>query len=154
MIDDFAWEPGVTPLSDGRIPTIVSLVYVAACCAHNRSLGLRDKAGDEAGKGESSAVKLAAAVHNAAMVLFSTFIFLVVLWDAYFKFQRDGVYDTLCPAPLAADDPRGPTLMRGRLYFWCYVYYVSKYYELVDTALMAAMGKHIIPLHIWHYYYY
>ena len=26
--------------------------------------------------------------------------------------------------------------MQGRLYWWSYVYYLSKYYELLDTLLL------------------
>ena len=27
--------------------------------------------------------------------------------------------------------------MQGPLYFWSYVYYLSKYYELLDTVILA-----------------
>jgi hypothetical protein len=30
---------------------------------------------------------------------------------------------------------------RGPFYFWSYVYYLSKYYELLDTVFLAAKGK-------------
>lgn len=42
---------------------------------------------------------------------------------------------------------------QGPLYFWSYIYYISKYYELLDTFLQLARGKpppHFI-LHVYHH---
>ena len=42
---------------------------------------------------------------------------------------------------------------QGPLYFWSYIYYLSKYYELLDTFLQLARGKpppHFI-LHVYHH---
>ena len=37
------------------------------------------------------------------------------------------------------------------MYFWCYIFYLSKYYELVDTALLMLRGKRVIALHAIHH---
>jgi len=37
------------------------------------------------------------------------------------------------------------------LQFWLYIYYVSKYYELVDTFLLILKNKQLIFLHVWHH---
>lgn len=41
----------------------------------------------------------------------------------------------------------------GKLYFWSYVYYISKYYELLDTILAILNGSSIpfFYLHIFHH---
>ena len=31
--------------------------------------------------------------------------------------------------------------MQGALYFWSYVYYLSKYYELLDTVILALKAR-------------
>ena len=41
----------------------------------------------------------------------------------------------------------------GALYYWSYIYYLSKYYELLDTVLQLARGKlppHFV-LHVYHH---
>merc|ERR1719283_163023 len=39
----------------------------------------------------------------------------------------------------------------GRLIFYYYINYLLKYYELIDTALLALKGKRIIFLHGYHH---
>ena len=41
----------------------------------------------------------------------------------------------------------------GPLFFWSYIYYLSKYYELLDTLLQMARGRpppHFV-LHVYHH---
>jgi GNS1/SUR4 family len=39
----------------------------------------------------------------------------------------------------------------GRLYFWSYVYYLSKFYEFVDTLFLALRRKPTSFLHVFHH---
>lgn len=39
----------------------------------------------------------------------------------------------------------------GRLYFWSYIYYLSKYYEFLDTVLLVVRKKHTSFLHVFHH---
>eukprot|EP00850_Spirogloea_muscicola_P008118 SM000042S15385 [mRNA] locus=s42:656320:657313:- [translate_table: standard] len=39
----------------------------------------------------------------------------------------------------------------GRIYFWSYAYYLSKYYELLDTALLLLRAKPLTLLHVYHH---
>jgi len=32
----------------------------------------------------------------------------------------------------------------GRIEFWCYLYYVSKYYELLDTAIRGVLSVFVL----------
>ena len=41
--------------------------------------------------------------------------------------------------------------MKGPALAWAYLFYLIKFYELVDTLLLAIRGKKIIPLHIYHH---
>lgn len=47
-------------------------------------------------------------------------------------------------------DHRG-SVMRGRLLFWMYVFYVSKYYELIDTVIMVLKKRPLSFLHVYHH---
>ncbi|KAK9831878.1 hypothetical protein WJX81_004455 [Elliptochloris bilobata] len=50
--------------------------------------------------------------------------------------------------------PGGPpagTAIEGRLYWWSYVYYLSKYYELIDTVLLGLKAKPMSFLHVFHH---
>lgn len=40
----------------------------------------------------------------------------------------------------------GGAAATGPLYYWSYIYYLSKYYELLDTVL--ALGKGSVPRHL------
>jgi hypothetical protein len=42
-------------------------------------------------------------------------------------------------------------LLTGRVWFWCVVFYLSKYYELIDTVLLAARGRPMAFLHVYHH---
>lgn len=54
------------------------------------------------------------------------------------------MFELFCPQRFGED-------LRGRIFWWCYVFYVSKYYELLDTVFLVLKGKHVIPLHLWHH---
>jgi hypothetical protein len=42
-------------------------------------------------------------------------------------------------------------LLTGRVWVWCVVFYLSKYYELIDTILLAARGRPLAFLHVYHH---
>ncbi|KAK9794946.1 hypothetical protein WJX73_007784 [Symbiochloris irregularis] len=43
------------------------------------------------------------------------------------------------------------TVAEGPLYFWSYVYYLSKYYELLDTFILVWKAKPLSFLHVFHH---
>ncbi|CAL5227098.1 g10004 [Coccomyxa viridis] len=46
--------------------------------------------------------------------------------------------------------PKG-TPIKGSLFFWSYVYYMSKFYEFIDTILLVLKGKKLTFLHVFHH---
>lgn len=40
---------------------------------------------------------------------------------------------------------------QGPLFFWSYIYYLSKYYEFLDTVILALKGKPLSFLHVSHH---
>jgi len=77
-------------------------------------------------------------VHNLGLTVFSAWVFqgmLRVLLEAY---QKGEIF--------------GPNLFTGfGLDYWAWVFYYSKYYELVDTALLIITGKDVTVLQGFHH---
>lgn len=48
--------------------------------------------------------------------------------------------------------PREPqNYMRGSLVFWGYIFYLSKFYEFLDTVISIVRGHSVLPLHVYHH---
>lgn len=88
-------------------------------------------------------------LHNVVLVLSSAVMCGGVLVEGARRLRRDGAAWPPFPLCEVVDGPPA----RGSLYYWSYVYYLSKYYELLDTALQLARGKpppHFV-LHVYHH---
>ena len=42
-------------------------------------------------------------------------------------------------------------VLTGRLWFWCFVFYLSKYLEFLDTVLLLLRKRPLLFLHVWHH---
>jgi hypothetical protein len=85
-------------------------------------------------------------VHNAALTVFSVATTIGVLVAANARAQEDGSMLSLFCTPRSDDN-----MWTGALGFWTYLYYLSKFWELVDTVILVARGKKAIPLQLWHH---
>lgn len=143
---------GASLFMDLSMPTVTAIVYFACCAVHNlrRQEGLQ-RSGSQ--RLSSSWIDGLAVMHNAVLVVFSALVCVIATYHVVLKLRSVGVHAFLCPdtsAPVATDGWGSPRLS-GTLHFWCYVFYLSKYYELVDTLLLMLRSKHIIPLHAVHH---
>jgi fatty acid elongase 3 len=84
-------------------------------------------------------------LHNIFLCLLSLAMGLGTLLEIcwHVLHEPDGWQSVAC-------DHRG-TVMRGRLLFWMYVFYVSKYYELLDTVIMVLRKRPLSFLHVYHH---
>jgi len=140
--DTWAFDVATAPLAHWSRPAATAVVYLLACVAHNARLR-----GGKSRAPPSALLDAVTAVHNAALCVFSAGIFVIAAYHFARLLGEAGLRDVLCP-PV----PAGPRLpLAGSLHFWAYVFYLSKYYELVDTVLLIARGKRIIPLHAIHH---
>lgn len=48
-------------------------------------------------------------------------------------------------------DQKPHQLDKGRLIFFYYINYLTKYYELLDTALLVLRGKSVAAFHMYHH---
>ncbi len=164
--DAFVWESGSTLLMRRSVPATVGAIYLAAVFAHNARLRRLGKPSASARKESSSPwLDAAAVVHNALLVAFSAVVFVVSTFHASAQIRASGLHRFICPEPAppaggsvfgawwpaASSSAAAPPPLSGPLHFWCYVFYASKYYELLDTAILAARRKRVIFLHAVHH---
>lgn len=72
--------------------------------------------------------------------------------------SNDGHTVTQAPPPAPPQglmriwcDQKPPQLHKGRLIFFYYVNYLTKYYELLDTALLVLRGRPVAVFHMYHH---
>lgn len=148
---DWVWD-GHGVLMHWSRPAATAAVYLCMCAAHNarlrrkrRDARSRPPATVESGSDLLSAASVA---HNALLVAFSALVCVVSTHHFTAELVASGWLNMLCPPP-SANKPAEP--LGGRLHYWCYIFYLSKYYELVDTLLLIARDKVVIPLHALHH---
>jgi len=132
-IATFEYVAGETPLSG--VPSIVLglIVYFVSIITLKAVVGKR--------KFELHKVQ---AVHNFMTFLLSLVMFTSIFHEVFFvQLPKHGVFELFC-------DPQGHQT-HGRLYFWVYVFYLSKYYEFLDTFLLVLKGKNLEFLHVYHH---
>lgn len=138
----FAWA--TAPLSDFRAPVCAAAGYVLVVLVLERLMRLR---------GHGFETKYLQAAHNAILCVLSL---TMAVGTAVEVFRRVASSHTdgavLGPARwVFCEDPR--TEARGALWYQSYVYYLSKYYELLDTVLQLLKGRpppHFF-LHVYHH---
>lgn len=86
------------------------------------------------------------AIHNTIICSGSLVIFVGCLYEVYSRSVKDGsILWLVCEEQEMKSN--------GRLWFWSYIYYLSKYYELLDTVIQLLRGK--LPpnyfLHVYHH---
>lgn len=68
------------------------------------------------------------------------------LYSAFLRMSEEGfVGGVLCSSR------NSEKLWDGPLGAAVYVFYLSKYYDFIDTFILAARKKPTIPLHLWHH---
>ena len=126
MIADFDWA--AAPLRSILWPSVCSCVYVVMSLAMHRAV-------TRAGFKLSAAVlQRLTVVHNCVLSGGSAVMFGGLMLEiARRSASPEGSMFLLCAATTEAP--------AGGMYFWLYTYYLSKYYELLDTPLQLARGK-------------
>jgi len=132
-IDSWRWEEGVTPYSHWTAPVFGSLgylllIYLIVVLMKNR---------------KPFELKSLSTIHNINMIIISFVMWVGILHAAYDLAQREGTVSLFCELK--------PNAVNGRIGFWVYIFYISKYYEFADTIIMALRKKPIIFLHLFHH---
>eukprot|EP00291_Cryptomonas_curvata_P022724 CAMPEP_0172166528 /NCGR_PEP_ID=MMETSP1050-20130122/9035_1 /TAXON_ID=233186 /ORGANISM="Cryptomonas curvata, Strain CCAP979/52" /LENGTH=231 /DNA_ID=CAMNT_0012837155 /DNA_START=93 /DNA_END=784 /DNA_ORIENTATION=- len=92
---------------------------------------------------EAMKLRWLCAIHNFGLAFFSLAVLLGQLYETVLAAQRIGAYNVFCW--------QEPTPPNGRLYFWSYLFYLSKYYEFLDTVFIVLKKKPLDFLHCYHH---
>lgn len=82
-------------------------------------------------------------IHNTILCLGSLAMFLGLCEAVFTIIVEDGFFGAYC-------DPNRQ-YSQGRLGFWLYVFYLSKYYELLDTIFQVLKNHDLQLLHVLHH---
>lgn len=140
-VEEFDWKNA--PLSSIQwpfivVPTYLLLVYTLQAHVQNRkdSVLFRYSVQKETKSAKpdngSYNVKALFAQHNLNLSLLSLVMFVFTALEVRKRVMEDGWDWIACETQ---------TSSRGPLWFWSYIYYLSKYYELLDTVFLALKGK-------------
>ena len=99
---------------------------------------------------EPFVLKKISLIHNAIMTLLSLFLLIGMIFsifDVYFKSNSiEEFHDVLfCDSDKLING-------KGALFFFCYLFYLSKAYELFDTVLIVLKKGPLMFLHVYHHY--
>ena len=123
----FSWTSPAPPLSSLLWPSVIVPLYLLTIYAiqyhvrHNRH-------------NKPYAVNALFGYHNLLMSLLSLVMFVGCLVEVLRRSYNESSLRWLLCEPTTASS-------EGGLYFWSYMYYLSKYYELLDTVFLALKGK-------------
>lgn len=78
-------------------------------------------------------------------------VFQVFLSGATFLSAALSIASRFAVAPVNILCEESPQIMRGALGLTCYVYYLTKYLEIVDTVLLSVRQKQLTWLHLYHH---
>lgn len=129
-------SPGYTPASDARLLVVVASAYITSLALLQLVSPVRFA--------KARWFVVLAALHNAALCLASLAMLLGVAAAVAAEVRRTGSFaSTIC-------NPRGDSV-NPRMVYWLYLFYVSKFWELIDTVIIVLRGRPLTLLHVWHH---
>ncbi|KAI8907732.1 ELO family [Powellomyces hirtus] len=130
---DFTWVYGVTPFTSRNTIITAWALYFSTILILKRYM--RDRA--------AFTLRKATALHNLFLCLTSFFIFAGVIRYTHARAQTRGIDEVFCTTDT--------TSLSGPLTWFLYIYYLSKFYELLDTVILVLKKKPVIFLHWYHH---
>ncbi|KAL6068161.1 Elongation of very long chain fatty acids protein [Balamuthia mandrillaris] len=134
--DRWRWEVNVTPLSQPALPFYAVLLYLLSLVALKSFMANR-KAYD---------LKYVSAFHNLFLCAWSL---VMALGTIYYAAIRAWSNRETNPWQLVCETE--PNSFQGPIYYFGYLYYISKYYELLDSVIILLKKKPLIFLHVYHH---
>jgi len=132
---EFQWKYGTTPFSHFQVPILASIMYLISLFALKNFM--KDR--------KPLSLKTITLVHNVFLTCISLVMFCGATYGAILKYREQGFW-----AGLVCEQDSQP--IKGPLFYWTYIFYISKFYELIDTYLIVLKKKPIIFLHVWHHF--
>mmetsp|Transcript_93901 Transcript_93901/g.265699 ORF Transcript_93901/g.265699 Transcript_93901/m.265699 type:complete len:258 (-) Transcript_93901:58-831(-) len=135
MYADFDWAEA--PLSSWTAPVSGGVAYLVVVALLGRLIPAKEAKGLDA----------VLVLHNGILSAWSLLMFLGCLAEMAARWGREGgLAWAFCEVPQQGR-------ATGPLYFWSYIFYISKYYEMVDTVLALVRGSRPphFRLHVYHH---
>ncbi|KAL9653689.1 hypothetical protein ABK040_009163 [Willaertia magna] len=147
-VKNFSFEYGETPLSHWSIPLIACSVYLIVIYSLRAVVGKPTPEDRNAPKKEKKGldfITVFAFFHNAFLCILSLCMATGATVDAIkLSAENDfSISSVVC-------DPTGITT-KGPINFWTWIFYLSKFYELIDTVLMVIKKRPLTFLHVYHH---
>lgn len=134
-IRNFEWTYGKTPFSHLQVPLVVGVVYLISLFSLQSYM--KEK--------KPFVLKIPTFIHNVILTTISTVMFLGVFYGAFLKYESQGFWAGL----VCEQDPQP---IKGVMFYWGYIFYLSKFYELIDSFLLVLKKKPLIFLHVFHHF--
>eukprot|EP00041_Stephanoeca_diplocostata_P023039 m.559588 g.559588 ORF g.559588 m.559588 type:complete len:264 (+) comp22206_c0_seq2:119-910(+) len=133
-IHEFRWDPATLPMATWEYPVGGAIAYIALIKFIQSTTGSEIRS------------KSLEVVHNLFLVLLSLSMLICVVYGAFLRYSTEGfVGGILCSQRTEQD------LWNGPIGAATYIFYLSKYYEFIDTVFLALRQKPVILLHQWHH---
>eukprot|EP00762_Andalucia_godoyi_P004770 ANDGO_03547.mRNA.1 Putative elongation of fatty acids protein DDB_G0272012 len=146
--DAFVWSPGSTPLASVQTVPIAIAVYLFTVFALQlvmKTCSVRP-----------FQLQWFSGLHNMILCVWSAIMMVGTLFEMYNLYVADenGIRSSGYSSRMERLFCRSfsePPRQTARLQYWAYVYYLSKFYELIDTVIMVLKKKKLIFLHVYHH---
>jgi len=133
-VSDFHIINSETPLVDARIAVGVPLFYLSSLYFLKFLMSKRSKGFD---------LIHVVAFHNFFSCIGSLIMFLGLTYAILRRYFETTYWEVIC-------DPEC-IHRKGDLVFWCYIFYVSKFYELLDSYFLVLRKRELNFLHVYHH---
>jgi len=125
-VSDFYIIPLKTPWIDPTLAIGVPLFYLVSLYVLQFFITKRGKGFD---------LIHVVAFHNFVSCVGSLIMFLGLLYAVFIRFFETSIWDIIC-------DPEC-IHRKGDLVFWCYIFYLSKFYELLDSYFLVLRKREL-----------
>lgn len=113
------FDVATAPLADFMLVSVLSTAYLGVVYLFQRYMANR----------EPMQVKYLFAVHNAFLCVVSFVMLLAIGYSVSFFTATTSPFELFC-------DSAEKMNRRGALWFWVYLFSISKYYEFLDTMFL------------------
>jgi fatty acid elongase 3 len=118
------------------IPAVAIAAYLTTIVVLKLWMATRDK---------PFKVQSISAAHNFFLCVLSLAMAVGASYEAFVvRAPQMGLGELFCSTDRQA-------VFNNRLWFWCVVFYISKYYEFFDTVILLLRKRPLLVLHVWHH---
>jgi len=134
QLQHFQYQTGVSPLSQWPWPVSFCIGYLLSVVLLKQYMINK----------EAWNLRLFRIVHNTFLCFGSFVMLLAMVKELIPVVQKGGLESLTCDS--------NKFQLEGNLYFWFYIFFLSKFYEFLDTYILILRKKPINFLHCYHHF--